>query len=266
MNRRIIISTWILLGGWNQASFGLDVAELTAQMQEQPGPTIIDVRPRHQYTAGHIPGAINIPASLVQHKKLPPLGVVVVYGDGIDPEIARKSTEQLNRLSGIQAEQLEGGMGAWETTGKASTQARGMRPARVRHLSYEDLQRIVASNSQVVLMDLRTDNGEVLSDIKAQFPEAVIVRPDVSGAAPDRNRRRQEMRQNSSRMRAIRRKADRQRLFVLIDDGDGAAEATARRLRGSGIKRIAVLAGGEQILLREGKPGRKVRIVKGDGQ
>ena len=45
--------------------------------------TIIDVRHTALYAAGHIPGAINIPSSIIAMKRFPPLGDVVVYGDGI---------------------------------------------------------------------------------------------------------------------------------------------------------------------------------------
>ena len=44
-------------------------------------------------------------------------------------------------------------------------------------------------------------------------------------------------------------------VFVLIDNGDGRAEAMARRLRAAGIKRFVILAGGEEALSREGRPG-----------
>ncbi len=44
-------------------------------------------------------------------------------------------------------------------------------------------------------------------------------------------------------------------LVVLVDDGDGAAEAMARVLRGNGMKRYAILMGGEINLARHGQPG-----------
>jgi hypothetical protein len=43
----------------------------------------------------------------------------------------------------------------------------------------------------------------------------------------------------------------------MIDDGNGEAEKMAYRLFAAGIKRVAVLTGGEQTLSREGIPGFK---------
>jgi hypothetical protein len=54
----------------------------------------------------------------------------------------------------------------------------------------------------------------------------------------------------------------------LIDSADGAAEAAARALKGSGVKRYAILAGGELILARHGQSGsqRSSAGIVGSGQ
>jgi len=45
--------------------------------------------------------------------------------------------------------------------------------------------------------------------------------------------------------------------MVLIDGGgpDNSAQEMARTLKANGIKRVVILAGGEEILSRGGKPG-----------
>ena len=45
--------------------------------------TIVDVRLPAVFAAGHIPGAINIPASVCPYKNLPLPGKVIVYDDGV---------------------------------------------------------------------------------------------------------------------------------------------------------------------------------------
>ena len=45
--------------------------------------------------------------------------------------------------------------------------------------------------------------------------------------------------------------------YVMIDDGNGEAEKMAFRLFAAGIRRVAILTGGEQSLVREGSPGFK---------
>ena len=89
--------------------------------------TLIDIRSRGDYGRRHIPGAISIPAALIEHKRLPPLGRVVVYGDGIDAAQARAAVAVLDARPGIDAELLEGGLGAWDTQHLPSTGGRGLR-------------------------------------------------------------------------------------------------------------------------------------------
>ena len=52
---------------------------------------VIDVRSNSAYVDSHIPGTINIPARLCENKKLPPLGQVVVYGNGLNPGPAEQA-------------------------------------------------------------------------------------------------------------------------------------------------------------------------------
>ena len=44
-------------------------------------------------------------------------------------------------------------------------------------------------------------------------------------------------------------------LLVIIDNDDTSARATAQKIEASGYKRVVVLAGGEEIIKREGKSG-----------
>ncbi len=44
-------------------------------------------------------------------------------------------------------------------------------------------------------------------------------------------------------------------LIVLVDDGDGTAEAQARQLKAAGTHNFVILAGGEAILARHGQAG-----------
>ena len=44
-------------------------------------------------------------------------------------------------------------------------------------------------------------------------------------------------------------------LIILIDSADGTAQKRARALKAGGVRRYAILAGGELILARHGQPG-----------
>jgi hypothetical protein len=44
-------------------------------------------------------------------------------------------------------------------------------------------------------------------------------------------------------------------ILVLIDNGDGVAQKTARELRAQGNTRVVILAGGEMTIARQGERG-----------
>lgn len=244
---------------------GMSAQQLQQALQAGDELTLIDVRSRNEYRRGHIPGAINIQAILMPRKQLPPLGRVVVYGDGIDTQATRQALAALNTKPGIEAEMLIGGYAAWESGSRANTRGRGMRKAQIRQLSYDDVQRVVEDNAEVVLVDLRQDgdDAEVLSDLRSQFPQTRIVKPRLREAQP-----RQGSRQGRSKDRQVLsvraltgRGVDPSHLYILIDNGDGRAERFAGRLQAAGMKRVAVLIGGERILRRGGESGLRTEVV-----
>ncbi len=80
--------------------------------------TVLDVRPREEYEAGHLPGAVNIPAqdleqqlnNLVDHQE------VVAYCRGPHCVLAFEAVEKL-QAKGISARRLDGGMPEWKLEG-----------------------------------------------------------------------------------------------------------------------------------------------------
>ncbi|MBN2161729.1 MAG: hypothetical protein JXR25_09080 [Pontiellaceae bacterium] len=224
--------------------------------------TVIDIRPEGFYQSGHIPNAINIPARVLALKKLPPLGRVVVYDSGLGTEKINQAVQLLNEKSGIQAEALEGGYAAWEMARGSTTQPIGFTAEKPAYISYQDLTQLDAADA--VLVDLRTapepEEGkltrqgepaapEPLTSLSEVFPgRSVVTSPfDVSGVV-----NRPETGEGG-----LGRMADPPPVpvMILIDNGDGAAEKTARILKANGIKRVVILAGGEEILKRRGAPG-----------
>lgn len=118
--------------------------------------TIIDIRSRALYTEGHILGAISIPFPIIAEKRLPPIGTVVVYGDGIRTDLTLEAVKALNTRSGIQAEILEGGFSAWEALDLTTTRKSGFQKDRLPSFSYEEFEKAAASNPDIVLVDLRS--------------------------------------------------------------------------------------------------------------
>lgn len=214
--------------------------------------TIIDVRNTHQYTEGHIPGAINIPAAVIGKKRLPPLGDVVVYGDGVRSDVTEKALSELNAKAGIRAEVLEGGLPAWEALKLVTTDPRGLSRKRTRFLSYEELEAVAAGNPDIIFVDLREETKAV--GVKGR----TALEGKFAGHRRIKVERQQKLRESPWDVSGVVRSVGGQRnahryLCVLVDNGDGQAEEVARRLHAAGITRVAILTGGEEALSSEGK-------------
>jgi len=232
------------------AALALPPAQVQQRIASGEKITFVDVRPTSLFQQGHIPGAINVPAGLVLLKELPPLGHVVVYDDGLGVKAAETAAAALNKKPGITADVLDGGFAAWETAKAPTTKAAGMKPEVLPVITYAQLKDLPTSD--LVLVDLRkrpdpTAHAEnarapALTDLAAAFPKTPVVRSPfeaTTGAAHQ----------------AKSATATTPPLLVLIDSGDGAADAMARTLKANGVARFAILAGGEEILARKGEKG-----------
>ncbi len=219
--------------------------------------TIIDLRSTDAYQQGHIPGAINIPHRLVTEKKLPPLGRVVAYCDGLGSTFAAECVAALNAKPGIQAEALEGGYAAWQTFTNVTASAAGVRKETPRTITYADLE--ATKGQGVIIIDVRNDPaavagstaaapaGEVQEKINlAAFRQESVPAATVTGDAFTQLSRLRNKDEAFTRAPS---------LFVVIDNDNASAMETARRIQQSGYKRVVVLAGGEEIIRRKGKPG-----------
>src|SRR2546422_8651053 len=125
---------------------GLGVAAITpAELQQKLGEdakiTVIDVRSTVVFQKGHIPGAINVPATLIPEKNLPPLGKVVVCDEGLGQTSATGAVAELNRKKGISAEVLEGGFAGWEALQGATTRETGLQREELNLITYDQLKK-----------------------------------------------------------------------------------------------------------------------------
>src|SRR5688572_22411235 len=215
--------------------------------------TLIDVRANTLFKQGHIPGAINIPAALVPQKQLPPLGIAVIYDAGLGADAANEAAAAFNQKSGITAKVLEGGFAAWETAQRsATTKGAGLTPEEIPFITYADLSKV--QSEDVVLVDLRKEPKQIrqgenstiappepLTNLRQEFSKV----RGVTRSPFDLPQSRQAVSSNSSS----------NPLLVLIDNGDGSAQATARLMKANGITRYAILAGGEPVIARKGRAG-----------
>lgn len=258
-------------------SFALTPQQLHHMLKKKEKVVIIDIRNKWAYLESHIPGAINIPAAVVQSKRLAPMGKVVVYGDGIRTDLTHKAVQDLNSKQGIEAEMLEGGFGAWETLNLPNTHKGGLSKEKPNHISYQELKKAAEANPDIVLVDLREKRGGnkpqgisgrgnvatlerlhgKLTDLSGKFPGVKKVRLSQTSSMYQGNKKVPLDKLTSGNTESYRK------LYVLIDNGDGKARKVSHRLKAAGIKRVVILTGGERSLRREGKPGIKTIKRKG---
>jgi rhodanese-related sulfurtransferase len=265
---------WICFGLFYSilaVNLGLAVTaeDLSRMLEEEGNITLVDTRYKNDYANNHIQGAINIPARACRLKNLPPLGRIIVYGDGVDTASAAQAAFFLNQKPGITAEILEGGLGRWETLQYPMSVKRGMTREELPAITYDSLTSVYKKNTDLIFVDLRrfpegttdvrqtsqyketktsvTQSGN-FTDISEQFPGATIVSSlPVSGSKTASGARSIQSRIPSSDSGS--------HCYVLIDNCDGTAEKTARRMKARGIHRFVILTGGEKILSRKGKSG-----------
>ena len=93
------------------------VAELK-RLVHDGGVTVIDVRPRDEYVAGHIPGALSVPLTELRRRmrELPKRREVIAYCRGPYCVFALEAVRMLRR-GGFRARRSEGGWPAWRDAG-----------------------------------------------------------------------------------------------------------------------------------------------------
>lgn len=272
MKRLLIfsISAFFIIAGVSEICFGITAAELKEMIDHHEEITIIDVRGNSAYEEAHIPGAINIPAHLCPVKRLPPLGKVIVYGEGINMDSTLEAIDSLNKKPGIHAQMLEGGIEGWEAFNNPTTRESGMVEEKLAYISYQQMQTAL-KNQDAVIVDLRRAKKETaskgrsrkglpegidqdtLTDLSAEFPEARVIYSPFEEGTGEKVKDFSDDTPTAPRLK--RQQSSGSGFYILIDNGDGAAEDMARRMKASGIRSFAILAGGEEILKRKGNPG-----------
>jgi len=236
----LIIGLMLLPGVSLLPALALNVAGLQQLLAGGAPLTVIDVRSPSAFAAEHIPGAINIPAPACPLKKLPPLGRVVVCGDGLANDDDAAAAAALAAKPGLQVEILAGGYAAWKGAQGLTTRGSGLKRESFNYITYAQLK---ASKRNLVLVDLRhppVAGAPPLTDLGTEFPGRKQVR---------------------SRAEAAQGISTSPALLVLIDDGNGVAEEEARLLKLGGTHNYVILAGGELTLSRHGQAGLERRAA-----
>jgi len=90
------------------------------QFMAEPGTVLLDVRKPEAFTAGHIPGAINMPfTSLRQDTRLTNADRIVVYGGGWRDPLPVAGAKRLIQLGYTNVYEFKGGTELWVDSGGA---------------------------------------------------------------------------------------------------------------------------------------------------
>jgi rhodanese-related sulfurtransferase len=111
------------VAAWDREGFAIerleqiDVAELRARRQEDPGLKVLDVRRPGEYGAGHVPAAVSLPLDRLARELdvLPPQGrVAIICASGYRSSIAGSL---LLQRRGVGPVNVVGGTNAWVAAG-----------------------------------------------------------------------------------------------------------------------------------------------------
>jgi rhodanese-related sulfurtransferase len=265
------VAALVAVAGGVQAAETVTARQLAEELEAGARLTLLDIRTEREFAEGHLPGALHVPLRSIARRELPPLGDVVAYGDGLGRNSGEEAAALLEAKPGIRARALAGGMAAWESAVLPTTHAAGVTVESLPVITYDQLAVI---QRDAVVVDIRqpaapregAGEGFVraagaeagLTDLRQAFPQARFIEPSLpeEGAAPAALSADQKRSARASAgARAARGIKPEHGLLVVVDHGDGSAEELARLLRASGNRRVVILAGGEEILRHEGRPG-----------
>jgi rhodanese-related sulfurtransferase len=135
------------------SAWAISPEALRARLEKGDNVLVIDLRPAVAYEGGHIPGALNIPITLLPMKPLPANAEVVVYGDGLGLVDDVKAAAAIRAKPGVRGDVLVGGYAAWLESTRLTTAPVGVERERLPGITYNQL--LSANRSDMVLVDLR---------------------------------------------------------------------------------------------------------------
>ena len=236
---------------------------------------LLDLRPQLRFEAGSIPGAMNIPASVILEKQLPPLAHAVLFDDGLGTIDVWAIAATLNQRPGWKADVLTGGYAAWHALQNApDTAASGLHLERTQQIGYDNLNQLT---EPVVLLDMRPAPTKVAASVQTTAASASDPLRDFCGKKgnrsycanlPELRKRHQPPHQQTTSGANLPtvKSAAPSPLIVLVHAVNADTLETCRRLRAEGYTRVVVLTGGDEAIQLEGRRGKgRVAGVVGQG-
>ncbi len=131
------------------------VQEAAERLQQTPPPALIDVRERHEYEQGFIPGAIHIPRgfleSRIERNVLERSTPIVIYCASGERSVY--ATKTLNELGYTDVVSMKGGFAGWKENGHEWKVPRALTPEQYERYSRHVLIPEVGEEGQLKLLD-----------------------------------------------------------------------------------------------------------------
>lgn len=247
------------------AAFALAPQDLQKRLDSGDALLLVDIRPAIDFQAAHIPGSIHVPETLIGRRELGRSVDIVLVADGLGLADARSAEGRLRTAGYSRVEVLEGGIAAWRAFGGLDSRPPGLSRESLPALSYEQ---VLKGSEPFTLLDVRTATARRTSRLGVADPVATlagklggapVAEVTVDSVAKSPSGASGAMKDDPSALArqalvaAEGQKGDR--VLLIVADDVAAAEETARLLRSSGGRRFALLIGGTEAILREGKPG-----------
>ncbi len=231
--------TWIkcLLGHlcffiviFSSGANSLDVQELKSKIQAKEKLLMIDIRSVERYRMAHIPNSINIPAAVLNRKRIPFLGDVVIYGDGVNVGVTKDAFDYVALKPGLSAYILDGGYPAWSALESVVFSQKGLSVSQEMDLSYQRLVELSKNEVRPILIDLRM--AEVKESLVDHFPLNKVFSVNKNS-------------QNLIVDIVAKCPKDNKQLLVIIGNDPSFSNQVANKLHAAGVTLLAVLVGGE---------------------
>jgi molybdopterin/thiamine biosynthesis adenylyltransferase/rhodanese-related sulfurtransferase len=131
------------------------VQEAAQRLEQTPPPALIDVRERHEYEQGFIPGAIHIPRgfleSRIERNVLERSTPIVIYCASGERSVY--ATKTLNDLGYTDVVSMKGGFAGWKENGHEWKVPRALTPEQFERYSRHVLIPEVGEEGQLKLLD-----------------------------------------------------------------------------------------------------------------
>jgi len=155
-------------GAWAAGWQWIAPQRVLTLLTEGSGLWLVDVRNKEAFEDSHIEGAMNIPADVLESKRLPKGKMIVLVDDSLGSRKGREAAQTLAKNGNERIFLLEGGMPAWQDEGMPLT---GKGTGRIfRRVMPDELDWAIRNRIPLRIYDLRGKSKQAKGLIAQAMP------------------------------------------------------------------------------------------------